>query len=134
MRKQALKQPSIIVCTSGMLQGGSVYAYLPEIYNKKESKIIITGYQVKETAGRILLETGKINLEGLDVKVKADVERYDFSAHAGRKELFAAMKKLNPEHVICVHGDADVMKKFAAGIKEEGFNAIVPEMGKVVEL
>src|SRR3989338_2389846 len=29
MRKQALKQPSIIVCTSGMLQGGSVYAYLP---------------------------------------------------------------------------------------------------------
>lgn len=133
-RKKALKEPSVIVCTSGMMQGGSVYAYLPDVYNDKSSRIMLTGYQVKETPGRMLLETGKINLEGLMVDVKAKVEHYDFSAHAGRAELFRAINKMNPEKVICVHGDAEVTKKFAKSIKEEGFTPIVPELGKEVEL
>ncbi len=135
MRKHALKEPSIIVCTSGMMQGGSVYAYLPEIYNDASSKIMLTGYQVDETPGRILLETGKLNLEGLNVTVKAGVERYDFSAHAGKDELFRAIKKLNPEKVICVHGDKEVTRKFAKSIKQDaGIEAIVPELGKEIEL
>ncbi|HLC79388.1 MAG TPA: MBL fold metallo-hydrolase [archaeon] len=134
MRKLALKQPSIVVCTSGMMQGGSVYAYLPQVYNDKSSKIILTGFQVNETPGKILLETGKLTIDGVNVTVKAGVERYDFSAHAGRDELFRAIKKMNPEHVICVHGDAEVTKKFAKGIKEEGFSPIIPELGKVVDL
>ena len=133
-RKSALKQPSVIVCTSGMMQGGSVYAYLPAIYNDKNSKIMLTGYQVKETPGKILLETGRINLDGLTVDVKAAVERYDFSAHAGREELLRAIKKLNPEKVVCVHGDAEVSAKFAKSIKEEGFSPIVPEFGQVMDL
>ncbi|MBI4210382.1 MAG: MBL fold metallo-hydrolase [Candidatus Diapherotrites archaeon] len=134
MRKQALKQPSVIVCTSGMMQGGSVYAYLPEVYNDKNSKIMLTGYQVAETPGKVLLETGRINLDGLNVAVKAGVERYDFSAHAGREELFRAMNVLNPQHVVCVHGDAEVTRKFAEGIRAEGFDAVVPELGRTVEL
>jgi putative mRNA 3-end processing factor len=134
MRKHALKEPSIIVCTSGMMQGGSVYAYLPEVYNDKSSKIMLTGYQVADTPGKILLETGKINLEGINVTVKAGVEHYDFSAHAGKSELFKAINKLNPEKVVCVHGDAEVTKKFAKSIKEEGFTPVVPELGKVIEL
>ncbi len=134
MRKHALKQPSIIVCTSGMMQGGSVYAYLPEIYNDSNSSIFLTGYQVDKTPGRILMETGKINLEGLSVKVKADLRHYDFSAHAGKEELFRAIRKLNPEKVICVHGDKEVTKGFAQSIKEEGFEPVIPELGKEVEL
>ena len=133
-RKTALKEPSIVVCTSGMLQGGAVYAYLPEVYNDPNSKILLTGYQVDETPGNVLLATGKLNLEGLSVKVKAGVEHYDFSAHAGREELFKAIKKLNPEKVVCVHGDAEVTKKFAKSIKQEGFEPIIPELGKEVEL
>lgn len=133
-RKSALKEPSVIVCTSGMMQGGSVYAYLPQIHGDKSSRIMLTGYQVAETPGRVLLETGKMNLEGIVVDVKAKVERYDFSAHAGREELFRAMKRLSPEKVICVHGDAVVTKKFAESIKEEGYTPIVPELGKTVEL
>lgn len=133
-RKAALKEPSIIVCTSGMMQGGSVYAYLPQLYNDKASKIMLTGFQVKQTPGKILLETGKINLDGINVTVKAGVERYDFSAHAGKEELFRAIRKLSPEKVICVHGDAEVTAKFARSIKEEGFTPVVPELGKTIEL
>jgi len=134
MRKRAMEEPSIIVCTSGMLQGGSVYAYLPEVYNNKASSILLTGFQVDETPGRKLLETGNLNLEGLNVKVKAEVHKYDFSAHAGRKELFRAINKLNPEKVVCVHGDEKVTKKFARDIKQEGFTPVIPVMGEEVEL
>jgi len=134
MRKHALKEPAVILCTSGMLQGGSVYAYLPHLYNDKNSSILLTGYQVEGTPGRGLLETGKINLEGLKVNVKADVKHYDFSAHAGKEELFRAINKLNPEKVICVHGDKEVTKKFAKSIKEEGFTPVVPELGQELEL
>ena len=133
-RVRALRQPSVIVCTPGMMQGGSVYAYLPTVYKDKSSKIMLTGYQVAETPGRRLIDTGRIVIDGVDVEVKAKVEHYDFSAHAGRDELFRAIKKLSPEKVICVHGDAAVTKKFAQSIKEEGFTPIVPELGKTIEL
>lgn len=129
MRKAALKKPSVIVTTSGMLQGGPVYAYLPEIYKDENSKVFLTGYQVEETPGRILLETGKINLNGIVVKPRLKVEKYDFSSHAGKTELYEIIRKMNPQKVVCVHGDAEVTKKFAKGIKAEGFDAVVPHLG-----
>ena len=95
---------------------------------------MLTGFQVDETPGRILLNTGKLNMDGLNVTVKAEVQHYDFSAHAGREELFELMKKLNPEKVICVHGEAEVTKKFANSIKQEGFTPIIPELGQEIEL
>ncbi|VVC00296.1 Ribonuclease J [uncultured archaeon] len=133
-RKHALKEPSVIVCTSGMMQGGSVYAYLPQIYHDKASKIILSGYQVAETPGRGLLETGKLTIEGFMVDVTAGIEHFDFSAHAGREELFRAIGKLNPEKVVCVHGDAETTRKFAEGVRAEGYEAIIPELGKTVEV
>ena len=134
LRKQAQKEPCIIVCTSGMMQGGSVYAYLPQIYNDKSSKIILSGFQVDETPGKILMETGKLDIDGVNVTVKAGIERYDFSAHAGREELLRAINKLSPQKVVCVHGDAEVTKKFAKAVKDEGYIAIIPELGKEMEL
>ncbi|AJF59533.1 MAG: hypothetical protein QT03_C0001G0018 [archaeon GW2011_AR10] len=132
MRKKALKEPSVVVTTSGMLQGGPIYAFLPELYKDENSKLFLTGFQVHGTPGRILLEENKINLNGIVVEPKMKVERYDFSSHAGKSELLAAIKKLNPEKVICVHGDKQVMPKFKKSIEEEGFEAIVPRLGEEI--
>ena len=77
-------------------------------------------------------EENKINLNGIVVEPKMKVERYDFSSHAGKSELLAAIKKLNPEKVICVHGDKQVMPKFKKSIEEEGFEAIVPRLGEEI--
>ena len=129
MRKAALKKPSVIVTTSGMLQGGPVYAYLPEIYKDENSKLFLTGYQVEGTPGRILLETGKINLNGIVVKPKMKVEKYDFSSHAGKSELLKIIAKLNPKKVVLVHGDIEVMKKLLKTLKSEGFDAVAPHIG-----
>ena len=85
MRKKALKNPSVIVTTSGMLQGGPVHFYLPHIYNDENSKLFLTGYQVDETPGRKLLDTGKISIDGIIVQPKMRFERFDFSRNPGKR-------------------------------------------------
>ncbi len=128
MRKNALKKPSVIITTSGMLQGGPVHFYLPELYHDKNSKLFLTGFQVDKTPGRILLDTGKINLNGIVVDLKMEYEKYDFSAHAGKKELMSVAKKLSPEKIMLVHGDDKVMKKLRLDLKQEGFEVEAPEL------
>lgn len=134
MRKQALSKPSVIVTTSGMLQGGPVYFYLPELCNDKNSKLFLTGYQVEDTPGRILMETGKINLNGIVTDLKMEYEKYDFSAHAGRRELLSLARKLGPEKIVLVHGDEKVAKKLKGDLREEGFDVRTPALGEEMSL
>lgn len=123
-RKQAIKNPCVILTTSGMLDGGPVVWYLQELYGNRFNSLILTGFQTEGSAGRTLLETGRFVLEEIDLKVKMSVRRLDFSSHLGRKELFAFIEKLNPKKVFCVHGDNTV--EFAQELKEKGFDATAP--------
>ncbi|MCX8158160.1 MAG: MBL fold metallo-hydrolase [Candidatus Diapherotrites archaeon] len=134
MRKAALKKPCVIITTSGMLQGGPVQFYLRELYNDKNSKLFLTGYQVKDTPGRILLDSGKINIDGIMVEPKIGYEKYDFSAHAGRKELLSIINRLDPEKVILVHGDSEVIEKFGKDLEEDGFETYNPNIGEEIIL
>ncbi len=133
-RRMALKKPSVIITTAGMLQGGPITTYLPLLYNDANSKLFMTGYQVAETPGRVLLDTGKLNLNGVWVKPKMQYEKYDFSAHASRSELIEALEKMNPDKVICVHGDPEITDVFNSEMRAKGFNMISPERGKEITL
>ncbi len=134
MRKKALKEPSVIVATAGMLQGGPIQYYIAELYNDKKSSLFMTGFQVSETPGRVLLETGKININGVDVEVKMNVRKFDFSAHAAQSELLKTIDMLKPRKVVCVHGDADVSEIFVKQIESLGFEAVAPKQGQEVVL
>ncbi len=134
MRAKALKQPSVIVTTSGMLTGGPIMQYLKRLYKDKDSKVFLTGYQVEETPGRRLLDTGKLQLNDVVVDAELQVEKFDFSAHADQKEMLFALKKWNPEKVIIVHGDKKVIEEFRQKLYEEGFDAVAAETGKTIKL
>jgi putative mRNA 3-end processing factor len=134
-REKALKEPSVIVTTSGMMQGGPVMMYVKKIFNDPNSKIHLTGYQVEGTPGRVLLETGKLPLGegGKLTKVGCKYQKYDFSAHPGQSEMISAIKKWSPKEIFLVHGDKKVMPVFAKKIKEEtGITAKIPEAGKEI--
>lgn len=135
LRKKALKQPSIIVTTAGMLQGGPVLNYLKTLYKDENSSVILTGYQVEETKGRRLMETKRIEIDGTDYAVKAKVEKFDFSAHASQHEMLESIKKWSPSKVFLVHGDKDVMPVFKDKITEElGIDTTILKQGKKVAL
>jgi len=132
-RNKALKQPSVIVTTAGMLQGGPALNYLKHIYKDEKSNVFLTGFQVEETPGRILMETGKIDIDGKYYEVRGKVEKFDFSAHASQHEMLKAIGKWQPEKILLVHGDKDVIQVFKKKIEEEtGIEVLVPEAGKKI--
>jgi putative mRNA 3-end processing factor len=124
MRKKMIKEPCVILTTSGMLSGGPVIWYIKKLYDDRNASLVLTGYQVEDTPGRILLETGRFMGEGMDLEMNMLVKRLDFSSHLGRKQLLEFIKKLNPERVFCMHGD--LTEEFATELREQGFNAIAP--------
>jgi putative mRNA 3-end processing factor len=131
-RREALKKPSIILTTAGMLNGGPALDYIPKL--NQNSKIIFTGYQVEGTNGRQLLENGTINLNGKRFKVPQKALYLDFSAHAGRSELFEFVEKSKAEKIFVIHGDSKIAIDFKDELLMLGYNAIAPEKDSVFEI
>ena len=130
-RKRALKEPCVVISPAGMLVGGSAVYYLQQLALDKKNGIALVSYQGEGTPGRKLLETGKANIRGKDVKAEAEVRQFEFSGHVDRTGLFDMMKKIkgNPK-VLTVHGDSDSCTKFAEEIHEKlGFDAVAPKLG-----
>lgn len=124
MRKKIIKHPCVILSTSGMLQGGPIVSYLKKLYKNRNCSLILSGWQIKDTPGRILLETGRYITKELDLNVKMFVKRLDFSSHVGRKDLFGFIERVNPEKIFCMHGDNT--EDFAVELRERGFDAVAP--------
>jgi len=129
-RKKVLRRPCVIIATAGMLQGGPALSYLMQFDEK--SKAIFTGYCVEETNGHNLLNKGFVEYDGVKIKPKAEYSYLDFSAHAGRRELFELCEKLKPDRVLCMHGDH--CPEFAEELKLEGFEAYAPSLGETIEV
>jgi putative mRNA 3-end processing factor len=73
---------------------------------------------------------------GKVIKCFAEVNRYEFSGHNSRKELFEILDKVkgNP-HVLTVHGDNHSCTKFAEEINEKyGFKAHAPDPAEVTSI
>ena len=123
---------SVIITTAGMLNGGPVMHYLKKLYKDAKSKIMITGYQVEGTNGRMAVDTGIIENDGMLQHLKIKVEQYDFSAHCGDRELKSIVKEFcdrGTEHVFAMHGEE--AEGFAQWIRDEmDVDAHAPELGE----
>jgi putative mRNA 3-end processing factor len=129
-RKRIADQSTVIVTTAGMLSGGPAMTYVPEIYANPVNRICFSGYQVEDTPGRQLLETGGAEIDGRHLEVSAQVERYDFSAHADSDGLRAFLDAYRGTPVLVNHGDD--AEWFAGELKAEGHDARAPELGETV--
>lgn len=127
-RKRIVEQKAAIITTSGMLTGGPAMSYIPEIRGNPVNKITMTGYQVEGTPGRELLDTGSAEIDGTVMPVSAQVEAYDFSAHADRNGLFEFLSSYEDTPVLVNHGDR--CEEFAAELREEGYEASAPALGE----
>jgi len=124
MRKRIVKNPGVILSTSGMLTGGPIVNYIKNFFGNERCSLVLTSFQLEDTPGKKLLETGRFMYKNLDLDMKMFVKRLDFSSHCGRKELFEFVKLVNPEKVFCVHGDHT--EEFAGELRQEGFDAVAP--------
>ncbi len=129
-REKALREPSVIISTAGMLEGGPALYYITRLNPK--SKIILTGYCVEGTNGRNLLEKQEIEVDGYKLAVDIPVKFIDFSAHCGREEVIRFAEKSNAEKIIIVHSDNG--KGFGEELKEKGFDAYGITTGETIEI
>jgi putative mRNA 3-end processing factor len=129
-KKRATSSPSVIVSTAGMLEGGPALSYLQHL--NPMSKILLTGFCLEGTNGWLLLNKQQIKYEGGVLDVSLPVRYIDFSAHAGRSDLFDLINKTQPEKIVVIHGDNT--EAFAQELRGMGFDAVAPKPGEVVDL
>lgn len=135
-RRLATKKPCVIISPAGMLKGGPSVFYVSKIGKKAQNAVFLVSYQIPGTPGRELLEKGMCIIDGKIRKVKAKVERFDFSSHCGATELRELAKKFkgNPK-IYVVHGAEGNCERFAKWIKEEvGLEAFAPKAGDVYKV
>ena len=117
-----MREPVIIMATSGMLEGGPILTYLKEFASDDRNILIFVSYQVEGTLGRKLLkgvrefhlmgERGKTEL----VNVKLKIVKVDgFSGHSSRQQLLGYLKAFQPKprNLILVHGEYDAVTSLA---------------------
>ncbi len=130
-RKRMIREPCVIISPAGMLVGGNALFYMENLADDERNGIAMVSYQGEGTPGRLLLEQGVAMIDGKAKKVKAEVKRFDFSGHSGRRELFDMVEGMrgNPK-VWTVHGDDDTCLRFADEIRSSvGLEAYAPVAG-----
>jgi putative mRNA 3-end processing factor len=131
-RKKLVHMPGVIISPAGMLVGGASVFYHAEVAKQARNGIAIVSFQVPGSPGRTLLDKGLAIIGGRPRKVSAEIHRFDFSAHSGRRELFTMLKgiKGSPK-VVTIHGEADSCTQFAQQLRQDlGLEAFAPDAGE----
>lgn len=130
-RKKALLEAEVIVTTGGMLDGGPVLHYIGELHHDARSSIFLTGFQVDGSNGRQLLDEGTLTVDGIKVRPSCEVEKFDFSAHAGHSDLVAFAKASKAKTIVLMHGDRREALRDAL---DSTADVLLPENGQPFEL
>ena len=136
-RPLAMAKPSIIIASSGMLVGGPSVYYASVLLEREEAAIFISGYTDEESPGRLLqnLQTGDtIELDGRQITVKARVQRFNLSAHADKAGLGQVINRVNPQHLVLIHGSGDALHELArSGENRSKYYIHIPDVGEEIE-
>ena len=106
------------------------------ITKRPENGVALVSFQAPNTPGKTLWDKKIVLINGKRVKVKCDVEKFDFSSHSGQKELFDMFNKIqgNPK-VLAIHGENQSCLDLASDIKKKfGWSVIAPTPGQTIEL
>ena len=139
MALNRVKAGAIIVSASGMCDAGRIKHHLRQHLGRKESAIVIIGYQAEGTLGRQLVDGAKrVRLFGEDHKVRASIHTIGgLSAHADRAALLGWLRgfKKPPARTFVVHGETETAQGFAETIHAElGWRAEAPAAGARYQL
>jgi len=117
--------PSVILATSGMLEGGPAVEYLRLMGPDERNTLIFVSYQIDGTLGSrirngvreitLIGSTGKIEA----VKINMAVESFEgFSGHSDRNQILEFLRRISakPSKVIVNHGEYKKSENIASTI------------------
>jgi uncharacterized protein len=135
--------PSIIMATSGMLEGGPSVEYFKEISPKPQNKIIFVSYQINGTLGRRVLDgtiseasmvdkNGKMKV----VPVRCQKQKIDgFSGHSDFNQILSFISRVKPKRVLVNHGEKSKSENIASSIYSKlKIRSSVPDNRDIIKL
>lgn len=117
--------PSIIVSTSGMMQGGPVIEYFKNLAQDERNLLLFVTYQSPESLGRKLVE----GVRSIDIMengrmvttyINMEIQKVDgFTGHSDRRQLIGYVSRLQNllKNIYLVHGEIDKIQNLAATLQ-----------------
>ncbi|MDW8010442.1 MAG: MBL fold metallo-hydrolase [Sulfolobales archaeon] len=130
-RRRLVKEGgNVIVASAGMLKGGPSAYYLKKMYDDPRNAVFLVSYQAPQTPGRKLLENGVVDDLG---PVRARVEWFDFSSHAGFSGLLKIVESFkNLRAVVLIH-TGEQARALREALKDR-YEVYVPRSGESIEI
>ncbi len=133
-RTKQIKEPAIVICTSGFGHAGASLHLLTEWAADEDNSVVInSGYLPPDSPLKIAKEKGELNHNGSKISVRAEVEQIELSGHADQGELIQLVRALKPKRTFLVHGEleqAQALSEKISGITE----VYVPEREETIAM
>jgi metallo-beta-lactamase family protein len=131
----SLKEPAIIISSSGMCEAGRILHHL--IHNIEDSRntILIVGYMAENTLGRKILEKQpEVKIFGDPYKLKAEVQPLNtFSAHADYQDILDYADQLDAQRlktIFLVHGEQNAQSHLKSLLEGKGYKTVIVKTGE----
>jgi Cft2 family RNA processing exonuclease len=128
--KEPTTQGIYVVSSGMMVEKTASYIVASCLAGNAKHSICFVGYCDPDTPGGQLLAAkngDQFLFADVNVKtrIRAHIERFEFSGHASRDELLDYALKCNPRSIVLTHGDPPARAWFAEQLKEQLPNAKV---------
>ena len=107
-RTKQIREPAIVICTSGFGHAGASLRLLTEWAADEDNSVLISsGYLPPESPLRIAKEKGEVIGNGGKIPVRAEVDQIELSGHADQSELEQLIRAVKPLRTFLVHGELE---------------------------
>ncbi|HEX6067828.1 MAG TPA: beta-CASP ribonuclease aCPSF1, partial [Nitrososphaera sp.] len=137
------ENPSIVMATSGMLEGGPSVEYFKELAPNPKNKIIFVSYQINGTLGRRVLDGNVSDVTMMDksgkvkvVPIRCQTQKIDgFSGHSDFNQIMNFVAKVKPKRVLVNHGERSKSENVASSVYSRlKIRSSVPDNREILRL
>lgn len=132
MKLNGLREPAIIIASSGMCEAGRILHHLKNNVSDERNTILIVGFMAQHTLGRRLVERRpKVKILGVERDLYARVVVMNgFSAHADKNNLEEyARGAVGARRVFLIHGEPEQQAPLLELLRHDGIAADNPKLG-----
>ncbi|MGD8885295.1 MAG: MBL fold metallo-hydrolase [Gammaproteobacteria bacterium] len=133
-----IKNGAIIIAGSGMCNGGRIRHHFKHNLWRRNTHVMIVGFQARGTPGRALVDGAKsLHVVGEDIAVNAKIHTLGgFSAHAGQRQLLdwaGNFQDANPR-IFLVHGEDEAKQTLLDKLTESKLDANIAQFGQTIKI
>jgi metallo-beta-lactamase family protein len=122
-----LKGWHVILAASGMCDAGRIRKHLKRLLWRKETTVLLSGFQAVGTLGRLLADgASRVTIQGEEIRVRSSIRMLDvYSGHADARGLVAWAKARGPVagSIFLAHGEPHAVEGLRERLIKAGFPA-----------